>query len=138
MKINVFEDSPSKTAFFSAENSAENQNPPLYESNKVIIRGGSTLVLIADEWISHDGREGKTSLECKNTSCFACFLGFTGIVIWSRKMVVLRPRGNADLGLQIGPGTREKEIEFERERERERERYPAAKRHALRLHLLVM
>ena len=25
MKINVFEDSPSKTAFFSAENSAENQ-----------------------------------------------------------------------------------------------------------------
>ena len=47
-------------------------------------------------------------------------------------MVVLRPRGNADLGLQIGPGTREKEIEFERER------YPAAKRHALRLHLLVM
>jgi len=31
-------------------------------------------------------------------------------------MVVLRPRGNADLGLQIGPGTREKEIEFERYR----------------------
>ena len=30
-------------------------------------------------------------------------------------MVVLRPRGNADLGLQIGPGTREKEIEFERD-----------------------
>ena len=30
-------------------------------------------------------------------------------------MVVLRPRGNADLGLQIGPGTREKEIKFERE-----------------------
>ena len=28
-------------------------------------------------------------------------------------MVVLRPRGNADLGLQIGPGTREKEIEFD-------------------------
>ena len=41
-------------------------------------------------------------------------------------MVVLRPRGNADLGLQIGPGTREKEIEFEREipdfQKRERKR----------------
>ena len=39
-------------------------------------------------------------------------------------MVVLRPRGNADLGLQIGPGTREKEIEFEipdfQKRERKR------------------
>ena len=34
----------------------------------------------------------------------------------------------------LGKSKRKKEIELERERER----YPAAKRHALRLHLLVM
>ena len=46
-------------------------------------------------------------------------------------MVVLRPRGNADLGLQIGPGTREKEIEFERERERDTG-FPKTRAQALR------
>ena len=47
---------------------------------------------------------------------FCVFLRLHWFCDLEPKIVVLRPRGNSDLGLQIGPGTREKEIEFERYR----------------------
>ena len=125
MKLNVFEDSPSKTAFFSAENGAENQNPPLYESKKVIIRGGlpSTYCRRVD-FARRQGRKNEPRMQ--ENVVFCVFLRLHCYRDLEQKNG--RFEASSPCGFRAADWAgNERERDRVRERERERERYRISK-----------